>query len=56
MTEIYHGPWSPVWGDQPPVSKVEDPYHPQYPDAEGVSCPSGYPAVTEASVQAQAGT
>lgn len=32
MTEIYHGDWNPVTGDKP-GKRVEDPYHPKYPDA-----------------------
>lgn len=33
MTETYHGPWSPVRGDVP-EERIQDAYHPRYPDAK----------------------
>lgn len=33
MTEIYHGPWSPIRGDYSPEERIQNPYHPRYPDA-----------------------
>ncbi len=34
MTEIYHGPWSPLTGDRPQVKVPNDSYHPRYAEVQ----------------------